>query len=212
MKGDSITIPGAHAKAFELGTGEQLRIVNLEGSQVVDCWAFNAADFDEFLSNEHTRSCLEKLIPQAGDSLFSNRRRPILSIVEDTSPGIHDLLLSACDADRYRLLGVEGYHRNCADNLREALSEIGREPPEIPSPFNIFENVKIGDNGSLSIEPPVAKAGDAITLRAELDLVLVLSCCPMDIALTNGPDLRSKPVRVERIPPRPAADTESSQT
>jgi uncharacterized protein len=199
MTTDSTTIPGAHARAFELATGAQLRIVNLEGSQVVDCWAFNAANFDEFLSNEHTRSCLEKLIPQTGDSLFSNRRRPILSIVEDTSPGIHDLLLSACDIERYRLLGVEGYHRNCADNLREALAGIGREPPEIPSPFNIFENVSIGENGSLSIEAPVVKAGDTITLRAELGIVLVLSCCPMDIAMTNGPDLRSKPVRVERV-------------
>ena len=199
MTSDETIIPGAHARAFELNSGEQLRITNLEGWQVVDCWAFNAANFDEFLSNEHTRSCLEKLIPQTGDALYSNSRRPILSIVEDTSPGIHDLLLSACDIHRYRLLGVEGYHRNCADNLREALAEIGREPPEIPSPFNIFENVKIDDDGSLSIEPPVVKAGDSITLRAELDIVLVLSCCPMDIALTNGPDLRSKPVRVERV-------------
>ena len=199
MKTDSITIPGAQARAFELETGEQIRIVNLEGSQVVDCRAFNAASFGEFLSTEHTRSCLEKLIPQTGDALFSNQRRPILSIVEDTSPGIHDLLLSACDTERYRLLGVEGYHRNCADNLREALAEIGRAPPETPSPFNIFENVQIGKHGSLSIEAPVARAGDAITLRAELDIVLVLSCCPMDIAMTNGPDLRSKPVRVERI-------------
>jgi uncharacterized protein YcgI (DUF1989 family) len=199
MKTGSSIIPGEQARAFDLQRGEQLRIVNLEGSQVVDCWAFNAANFDEFLSNEHTRSCLEKLIPQAGDALYSNGRRPILSIVEDTSPGIHDLLLSACDLERYRLLGVEGYHRNCADNLREALAEIDREPPEIPSPFNIFENVKIGDDGKLSIEPPMAKAGDSITLRAEQDIVLVLSCCPMDIAMTNGPDLRSKPVRVERI-------------
>ena len=65
--------------------------------------------------------------------------------------------------------------------------------------MQLFENVRIGKHGSLSIEAPVARAGDAITLRAELDIVLVLSCCPMDIAMTNGPDLRSKPVRVERI-------------
>lgn len=199
MTTEPVTIPGAHAHAFELDSGECLRIVNLEGSQVVDAWAFCLSDFDEFLSNEHTRSCLEKLIPQVGDRLYSNRRRPILSIVEDTSPGIHDLLLSACDIERYRLLGVKDYHRNCADNLREALAEIGRAPPEIPSPFNIFENVKIGEHGSLTIEPPPVRAGDSVTLRAELDIVLVLSCCPMDIALTNGPDLRSKPVRVERV-------------
>ena len=190
-------VPGAHSRAFKMKANEQIKITIIEGSQVVDAWAFYEQDIEEFMSNEHTRSCLEKLVPQVGDSLYSNRRRPILTIVEDTSPGIHDLLLSACDIDRYRLLGVEGYHRNCADNLREAMADIGLTIPDVPSPFNIFENVNITDNGELSIIPPEVKTGDSISLRAELDITLVLSCCPMDIALTNGPDLRSKPVKVE---------------
>ena len=194
---EAITIPGAHARAFKLQRHDQVKIVNLEGQQVVDAWAFKASDLNEFMSNEHTRSCLEKLVPGVGDSLYSNLRQPILTIVADNSPGIHDLLLSACDIDRYRLLGVQQYHRNCVDNLHEAMTELGMKPPEVPSPFNIFENVHIGSNGELSIEPPLVKAGDSISLRAEIDIILVLSCCPMDIALTNGPDLRSKPVRVE---------------
>ena len=194
---ESISIPGARSKAFYLKRGEQIKIVNLEGSQVVDAWAFCTDKPEEFMSTEHTRSCLEKLIPAVGDTLFSNRRRPILRIVEDTSPGVHDLLLSACDIDRYRLLGVKEYHRNCVDNLTEALAELNVTPPEIPSPFNIFENVQIGENGALSIQPPVVSAGESISLLAELDIILVLSCCPMDVALTNGPDRRSKPVRVE---------------
>lgn len=194
---EPVIIPGARAKAFYLKSGEQIRIVNLEGSQVVDAWAFCTTDPEEFMSNEHTRSCLQKLIPAVGDALYSNRRRPILSITEDTSAGIHDLLISACDTNRYRLLGCDDYHRNCADNLREAMAEHNLTPPEIPSPFNIFQNVSIGDNGELSIQPPLVAAGEGISLLAELDIVLVLSCCPMDIALTNGPDGRSKPVRVE---------------
>jgi len=194
---EPVTIPGAHAKAFSLKQGAQLRIINLEGSQVVDAWAFSTVEPNEFMSTEHTRSCLEKLIPAVGDALYSNRRRPILRITEDTSPGVHDLLLSACDIDRYRLLGVEDYHRNCADNLTEAMAELDVTPPEIPSPFNIFENVTIDENGALSIQPPVVSAGESISLLAEIDIILVLSCCPMDIALTNGPDLRSKPVQVE---------------
>jgi len=193
----SITIPGARAKAFSLKRGEQIRIINLEGSQVVDAWAFGVDQFEEHLSTEHTRSCLQKLIPSVGDALYSNRRRPILRITEDTSPGVHDLLLSACDKERYQLLGVDDYHRNCADNLREALGELNTTTQEIPSPFNIFENVHIDENGELSIQPPLVAAGESIKLLAELDILLVLSCCPMDIALTNGPDRRSKPVKVE---------------
>lgn len=194
---NSITIPGAQARAFPVNRGAQIRIVNLHGSQVVDAWAFCTHHPEEFMSAEHTRSCLEKLTPAVGDALYSNRRRAILRIIEDTSPGVHDLLLSACDIGRYQLLGVEGYHRNCADNLLEALAEIQVTPPQIPSPFNIFENVCIGDNGELSIQAPLVAAGESITLLAELDIILVLSCCPMDIALTNGPDRRSKPVQVE---------------
>jgi len=194
---NSIVIPGARSRAFNLKRGEQIKIVNLEGSQVVDAWAFCMHQPEEFMSTEHTRSCLEKLIPAVGDILYSNRRRPILRIVEDTSPGVHDLLLSACDIDRYRLLGVKEYHRNCVDNLTEALAELDVIPPEIPSPFNIFENVQIAENGELSIQPPVVAAGDSISLLAECDVILVLSCCPMDVVLTNGPDRRSKPVRVE---------------
>ncbi len=166
---------------------------------MVDAWAFCQADLTEFLSNEHTRSCLEKLIPASGDSLYSNLRRPILKIVEDTSPGVHDLLLSACDEARYQLLGHKGYHRNCADNLRESMAQLGHSIVEVPSPFNLFENVRIGQDGSLSIEPPVVQAGEGITLEAEQDIVLVLSSCPMDIALTNGPDLRAKPFSVEQL-------------
>ena len=197
---EPVIIPGAHAKAFHLKRAEQVRIINLEGSQVVDAWAFCTDEPEEYMSAEHTRSCLEKLIPSVGDALYSNRRREILRITEDTSPGVHDLLLSACDIDRYRLLGVKEYHRNCADNLREALAEINVTLTDIPSPFNIFENVCIDESGNLSIQPPVVAAGDSISLCAELDVILVLSCCPMDIALTNGPDLRSKPVRVEFLP------------
>lgn len=194
---ETVTVPPAGARAFRLLCGATARIRSPEGAQVVDAWAFVPPDLREFLSAEHTRSTLETLVPKTGDCLYSNLRQPILTIIEDTSPGIHDFLLSACDAARYRLLGAEGDHANCADNLRAALAELDCQPPEIPSPFNIFENVSIEADGSLSIQPPVVAPGDAITLRAEKDLLLVLSSCPMDIALTNGLDRRPKAFEVE---------------
>lgn len=196
---NAIHLAGGHGIAFSLANEEKVRIVNIEGSQVVDAWAFCESGLTEFLSAEHTRSCLEKLIPETGDSLFSNLRKPILKIIEDTSPGIHDLLLSACDQQRYALLGHQGYHRNCTDNLRQALQEVGHALPEVPSPFNIFENVSIDNDGALSIEPPLVEAGQSVTLQAQQNIILALSSCPMDIALTNGPDRRAKPVRIEFV-------------
>ena len=192
-------IPGASHGSLRLDTGESLRITNIEGSQVVDLWAFSPLDTSEFLSNEHTRSCLQKLIPAVGDSLYTNQRRKVLTITADSSPGCHDLLLSACDEQRYALLGHDGYHKNCADNLRAEMEAIRAALPEIPSPFNIFQNVTIGPGGGLQIDPPLVEPGQSVTLRAEMPALIVMSACPMDIAMTNGPDKRSKPVRVEKI-------------
>lgn len=196
---EQFIIEGAGHGSVLLNSGESFRLINVEGSQVVDLWAFVQPDTMEFLSTEHTRSCLQKLIPGVGDNLYSNKRRPILSIVEDTSPGVHDMLLSACDIHRYELLGHVGYHKNCADNLAEAVDEARYQLEDIPSPFNIFENVECDKDGCLSIEPPVVEAGQYITLKAEVALFVVMSACPMDIALTNGPDLRSKPVMVQKL-------------
>lgn len=196
---EQFIIEGTCSGGVLLGAGENLCITNLEGSQVVDLWAFVQPDTSEYLSTEHTRSTLQKLIPQVGDSLFSNRRRAILTVLDDTSPGVHDMLLSACDARRYELLGHVGYHKNCADNLVETAAEFGHDLSDIPSPFNIFERVEIDDSGILRIEPPVVKAGQFITLKAEVNLLVIMSACPMDIALTNGSDGRSKPVMVQKL-------------
>ena len=196
---EEFVIPGAGHGSVTLAAGESVKIINMEGLQVVDLWAFVQTDISEYLSTEHTRSCLQKLIPSVGDALFSNQRRELLLITEDTSPGIHDMLLSACDQKRYELLGHVGYHKNCADNLSEALNRAGSQLQEIPSPFNLFENVTIDADGSLQIDSPLVKADESITLRAELPVLIVMSACPMDIALTNGPDKRSKPVRVQRL-------------
>lgn len=181
-------INGGCGKAFKVSKGLNIKIINTHGSQVVDTWAFNVNEMGEFLSTQHNRSCLEKLTPSVGDYIFTNKRRPILKLIEDTSPGVHDMLLSACDIERYRLLGCKDYHANCADNFKMALSEIGFEVGLLPSPWNIFENVVEGESKSLKIQSPPVKAGDYVLLRAEMDLIMILSSCPMDIALTNGPD------------------------
>ena len=199
MGNDEFIIEGAGSGGLTLDAGQSFQIVNIEGSQVVDLWAFVQPEAKEFLSTEHTRSCLQKLIPGVDDSLYSNRRRPILTIVEDTSPGIHDMLLSACDVQRYELLGHVGYHKNCADNLINEAKNFGHELDDIPSPFNIFERVEISHNGQLSIQPPLVEAGQFITLAAREPLLIIMSACPMDIALTNGPDLRSKPVLIRKL-------------
>jgi uncharacterized protein YcgI (DUF1989 family) len=190
-------VPAGGGKAVRLRRGQQVKLVNTLGSQVVDTWAFRTDDPTEFMSMEHSRSTLEKLMPQVGDSMASNRRRPMLTVVEDTSPGVHDMLLSACDTERYRLLGHEGYHANCVDNLKAALAAVGVEPPEIPSPWNVFEHVAITRDNRLEIRSPLVQAGQYLLLRAEMDQVVIFSACPMDIVDTNGPDHTPKEVHYQ---------------
>ena len=82
---------------------------------------------------EHSRVALGRIIPEVGDGLVTNRRRPILTLVEDTSGGIHDTLFAACDRWRYEMLGCTEYHENCTDNLAAALATLGLTPPKTPA-------------------------------------------------------------------------------
>jgi uncharacterized protein len=196
MSSNAVVLKARHGMAFRLKSGERIKVVNTYGQQVVDTWAFNSQDFDEAMSMEHTRSCLDKLSPTVGDFLYTNRRRPILQLEADTSPGIHDTLLSACDEERYQLLGFNDKHGSCCTNFHLALAELGITTRDVPSPLNLFENVEIAADRTLSIRPPVSLPGDSVTLLVLIDAVLVFSACPMDIALTNGLDRIPKDVRL----------------
>jgi hypothetical protein len=184
------TIPARRGKAAFVSKGQVVKVINTHGQQVVDTWAFNRADLAEFMSMEHTRAHARRLIPAVGDSLLTNRRRPILTLVEDTSGGVHDTLIAACDRYRYALLGCKEYHDNCTDNLAAALKELSLAPPETPSPLNLFMNIPWTRAGSLSFEPPVSTPGTHVALRAEMDLIIAFSACPQDMVPINGVDCR----------------------
>ena len=181
-----ITIPARRGKAVTLSRGQSVRIINTHGQQVVDTWAFARDDLTEFMSMEHSRTSLGRIMPALGHAMVTNRRRPILTLAEDTSGGIHDTLLAACDRYRYELLGCADYHDNCTDNLAAALAELRLTPPETPSPWNLFMNIPVASDGAVSFQPPVSKPGDYVTLRAELDCVVAFSACPQDIVPING--------------------------
>jgi uncharacterized protein YcgI (DUF1989 family) len=109
-----------------------------------------------------------------------------LTLLEDTTPGIHDTLLAACDRYRYEQLGCAEYHDNCTDNLAAALAELKLTPPETPSPLNLFMNIPVETAGTLSFEPPVSLPGDYVLFRAEMQCVIAFSACPQDLVPING--------------------------
>ena len=188
-----VIIPARGGKAAFVEAGQRIRVINTHGQQVVDTWAFRRDELTEFMSMEHSRTFLSRIMARVGDSMVTNHRRPILTLVEaptveGDSAGIHDTLLAACDRYRYELLGCEGYHDNCTDNLAAALAELGLTPPETPSPWNLFMNIPVASDGTVSFETPVSRPGDYVTLRAEMDCVLAFSACPQDIVPINGVD------------------------
>ena len=181
-----LAIPARRGKAARVRAGQHVRVVNTHGAQVVDTWAFSAADPTEWMAMEASRAWFMKLAAAVGDSFLTNRRRKILTLVEDTSGGRHDTLMAACDAERYGLLGVKGPHDNCRDNLHAALAELGLTVPATPSPLNLFMNIPWTPAGALAWAEPVSTPGSYVRFRAEMDLVIAFSACPQDILPING--------------------------
>ena len=114
-------LPARRGRAVRLAKGQAIKNINTHGQQVVDTWCFNADDLSEFMPMEHLHTSLQGIFPAKGDGLTTNRRRPILMLEEDISPGRHDTFIAACDVHRYAALGCTQYHDNCTNNLHAAL-------------------------------------------------------------------------------------------
>lgn len=195
--GRRYVVPARQGRAVRVAKGQSITVINTHGTQVCDFWAFSAANPNEFMSWEHARGVLSRVVPRVGDALFSNRRRPIMTMTEDTSSGVHDTIIAACDLFRYVNLGVEEYHDNCSDNLRLALMAIGQRAPEVPQPFNIWMNIPVNRDWSIDWLPPTSSPGDRVTLRAEMDCIAVMSACPQDMVPINGADMNPMELHFE---------------
>jgi uncharacterized protein YcgI (DUF1989 family) len=138
------------------------------------------------MSMEHSRVAIGHIIPGIGDALVTNRRRLILTLVEDASGGIHDTLFAACDRWRYEMLGCSEYQDNCTDNLWAALETLGLEPPATPAPLNLFMNIPLVGGNRVEIRPPISTPGSYVSLRAEMGCIVAFSACPQDMLPING--------------------------
>ena len=182
----TITVPAREGRAVDLARGDSIRVIDPNGGQVADVFAFCAGNLREYHSAEHTRVYVGRLFPHVGEQFVTNRRRPILTLEADDSPGVHDMLCAACDPSRFELLGAQGWHASCQENLQTAMAALGHEGIEIPQPINLFMNIPVGLDATIGFEPAPTKAGDSATLRAELDIVVAVSACPQDMIPINS--------------------------
>ncbi|UPT62972.1 MAG: urea carboxylase-associated family protein [Hyphomonadaceae bacterium JAD_PAG50586_4] len=111
------TIAPRSGVAFRLARGQTLRVIDPQGEQVSDLVAFNGEDTEEYLSSGRSLDYAGRLLLTKGDTLYSNRSRPMLTIVAD-DVGRHDFTLTPCSADTFRILyGNESPHHGCQGNL-----------------------------------------------------------------------------------------------
>ena len=187
-----IRVPAGEARVVSVKGGQYLRLTTPSGAQAADFFAYSAADTGEWLSAAHTWSSTRVMEPREGQTFLSCFRRPLLIFAEDGAGGVHDMLIAACDAARYREFGFEGHHRSCAENLVEAMAGRGDHVTIIPQPFNFFTNTRVTDDQRLVSPPNPVPAGSYVALRALVDLVCAVSACPFDLSVDwwpiNAPD------------------------
>lgn len=184
-------IPARSGLAVCAKEGQRVTVTDVEGGQVVDFFAETAQDAGEFLSPGVTMDCNESLRLRVGQRLYSNRYRAMFEIVHD-DVGEHDLLHPCCRTEMYDFFYHNGAgHPNCLDNINRSL---GRSHPLI-RPVNLFMHTHVGPDGSLTVRPPLSRAGDRIVLRTLMDVRLGIAACSVSESDCNSG--RCSPVRVE---------------
>jgi uncharacterized protein len=193
-------IPPCSARALELDAGDTLVVIDPEGQQVSDLVAFAREDLREYLSSGRSIDYASRLWLSTGDLLYSNRSRPMFTIVEDTC-GRHDFLLTPCSKETFRIIYGETEPRpGCEGNLAEVLAPWGIGVDRIPIAFNVFMHVAVNaTTGAIEVRPPRSRPGDYIRLRAEMSLLVALTAC----SAGQSNNFRFKPIDycIERSTP-----------
>jgi uncharacterized protein YcgI (DUF1989 family) len=168
--------------AFRMHSGETLVVTDPFGEQVADLFAFADGDRSESLSSGRSIDYAETIYLTTGHVLYSNRSRPMFAIVRD-SVGRHDFLLTPCSLQTFEIIyGHVGPHPSCFDNLARVFAPFGIVPDSIGTTFNVFMNAPVSEEGRVAVLPPRSKAGDAIELRAEMDLIVGLTACSAELS------------------------------
>ena len=173
--------------------GQVLRLVDLEGTQAVDFLCYNAADPAERYNAADTMKINGSLFIGKGTRLYSDMGNVMFRVIDD-SCGRHDTIGGCCsrESNRVRYGVAEG--PNCRDNFLRELAKHGMGPKDLVANVNFFMYVPVGEKGEMDMGPGISKAGDYVDLRAERDVLAVISNCPQ----INNPvnDYNPTPIRV----------------
>jgi urea carboxylase-associated protein 1 len=178
-----------------LRRGQTLRIVDVEGNQAVDFLLYALADDAERYSFQDTVAAQGNIFLRTGSVLRSNEGAAMATIT-DTSVAYHDTIGGACSCESNTLR--YGHHTKsqhaCVENFLQANARWGRGKRDMVPNINWFMNVPVEADGALGIVDGISAPGLYVDLRAEMDLVAVVSNCPQINNPCNGFD--PTPVRM----------------
>lgn len=183
-------IPPQCGTAFMIRRGQVLRVIDPQGEQVSDLFAFAENPRSCWLSGGRSLDYAGKIHLSTGDILYSNDSRPMFTIGDDTV-GMNDFMLTPCSQEMFEILYKHvGHHPSCFENLSTSLAAFGIAGENIHTTFNMFMNVTVDSRGKMRVGIPGSRAGDHIDLRAEMDMICGLTACSAELS-NNG---RFKPI------------------
>ncbi len=173
----------------EIAAGQTFRIVDLEGNQAVDTLFYNARDTSERYSATDTIVAQRNIYLTTGTTLVSNLCRPMLTIVADTC-GRHDTLGGACAVESNQVrYAIEKRHMHaCRNSFLKAIAdpEWDLTKRDIAANINFFMNVPVTPEGELTFADGISDPGKYVEMRAEMDVIAVISNCPQLNNPCNG--------------------------
>ncbi|AFR03906.1 urea carboxylase-associated family protein [Pectobacterium brasiliense] len=181
-------IPAGEPYLFEVKQGQTLRLLDLEGNQAVDTLFYRVDDPSERYDPQRTLRRQNSVYLTTGSVLYSNLGNPLLTIVADTC-GRHDTLGGACaqESNTVRYALDRRYMHSCRDNFLSACLHDGRlNKKDIGANINFFMNVPVTAEGGLTFEDGISAPGKYVELRAETDVIVLISNCPQLNNPCNG--------------------------
>jgi urea carboxylase-associated protein 1 len=190
---EDVVIPAEGTWTRVMAPGEVLRIVDLEGKQAVDFLCYNARNPEERYNAADTMKYAKTIFLTKGHGIYSDMGNRFFTIVDDTC-GRHDTIGGCCSAESNEFrYGVKGTP-SCRANFLKALAPYGLGKKDIVANLNWFMNVPVEPDGTMGIVDGQSRPGDHVDLKAEMDVLAVISNCPQTRNPCNG--FNPTPIRV----------------
>lgn len=185
---EDTVVPARAPWSARIAKGQVLRLIDLEGQQAIDFLCFGVAPYEGQVERYHMPNTIKipkNILLGEGAVLYSQFARPMMRIVEDSCGG-HDTVFGCCSfaVDQVRYGTQNG--ECCQRNFEREMARHDLGPEHVVANVNFFMNVPVGEGGHADITDSQSRAGDYVDLRAEMDVIAVLSNCPQELNPAAG--------------------------